>query len=340
VVIIPLMGALHLRYPQYNAVSVRDTLAASRPEALALTPLTEGALDTPSWQDTPELALPLSVAPWAKQRKLPLYPVFEPSPDAGAYAEFQRFAEQYPQLRDTLATIQAELRPLAALLEDALTLPRIMNEVIPILRSYQLAREAQLEEGPATDWWRSRMTRMAERILALPHRRVAVLASAEHIPFLADILTERSALHPPEPPPVSEESRIRSLLDYAFQTDVPEPGNLIAQLRQLELPEARYHEANLLLANGHLAEALELLRDASKGNFSEPYYLPGFLLARLGQLYDLAGERAQALRCYRGVKALSYAPQAALEAAEAGLAESFQGGSAALSPDSTGDEGH
>jgi hypothetical protein len=323
--LIPLMGALHLHYPQYNAVTVRDLLIAHPPEALALTPLSEAAFSKPAWQDTPEVALPLTVVPWAQRHGLPVYPVFEPSPDKDAYPQFMQFAEQYPQLRSRVAHVNSQLRPLQPLLNEPLTLPRILHEVIPLLRRYQLERETELEEGPATDWWRSRMTRMAERIAALPHSMVTVLASAEHLPFLEDALAQQLALQVLEPVPVSEESRIRSLLDFAFKTDVPEPGNVIAQLREVDTPEARYHEANLLLANGHVVEALELLREASKTDFAEPYYLPGFLLARLGQLYDLTDDRPNALRCYRGVQALTYAPRAALEAAETGLSAPFEG---------------
>jgi hypothetical protein len=58
-------------------------------------------------------------------------------------------------------------------------------------------------------------------------------------------------------------------------------------------------------------------------DFVEPYYLPGFLLSRLGQLYDLAGRRDAALRAYRGVRALGYAPVEALAAAEDGLQRPF-----------------
>lgn len=323
--IIPLMGALHLHYPLYNTVTVRDMLIASQPEALVLTPLPETAFNTVDWQDTPEVALPHTVVPWAQRHRLPIYLLFEPSPDKDAYPQFMQFAEQYPKLRSKVASVNAHLRPLQPLLNEPLTLPRILSEVIPLLRRYQHERETALEEGPATDWWRSRMTRMAERIAALPHDRVTVLASAEHIPFLEDALARQLTLQMPEPVPVSEASRIRSLLDFAFKTDVPEPGNVIAQLREVNTPEARYHEANLLLANGHIIEALGMLREASKTDFAEPYYLPGFLLARLGQLYDLTDDRTSALRCYRGVQALTYAPRAALEAAETGLSAPFEG---------------
>jgi hypothetical protein len=69
------------------------------------------------------------------------------------------------------------------------------------------------------------------------------------------------------------------------------------------------------------------LEAASAGDFAEPYYLPGFLLCRLGQLYDIVGRREAALRAYRGTLALSYAPVEAATQARAGLAAPF-----ALSP--------
>ena len=94
-------------FPLYNAVSVKDAVAASRPDALALTPLEPGALDTPDWQDTPEVALPLAVVPWAKKRGLPLHPVLEPSPDRDAERDFRRYAAQYTEARNLLSEVDA-----------------------------------------------------------------------------------------------------------------------------------------------------------------------------------------------------------------------------------------
>ena len=59
------------------------------------------------------------------------------------------------------------------------------------------------------------------------------------------------------------------------------------------------------------------------GDFREPYLLPGLLLARLGQLRDLAGRRDRALQAYRGVLALAWAPHEARAAARAGLEAPF-----------------
>ena len=325
VILIPLMGPFHLRFPLYNALSVRDILRDFAPDAVATTALERSAFQTPNWQDTPEIPLPLSVIPWAKRNSVSVYGVFEPSPDPAAEADFQRYLAQYEQTRATVSQLGALLRPLSALLEEALTLTRIREEVVPILREQQEVKEEAFSDGPGTDWLRERTETMAARILALPHERVAVLASVDHLPFLEDALEREAELDVPGEPEPSEEVRERSLLDFAFRGDVNEPGNVIAQLRELQSAEARFHEANLLLANGHTAEALDLLEATSHSDFNEPYYLPGYLLSRLGQLRDLAGERDGALRAYKGVRALAWAPREALEAAEAGLAAPFEG---------------
>lgn len=318
------MGALHMRYPAYNVVGVRSVLAQLAPEALALTPLPPDFRQT-RWQDTPELALPLTVIPWAEQQSVPVYGVFEPSPDPAALDDFRRYANEYPQVQQQLAAVDAHLRPLHELLSRPLTLARILDEVLPLLRNHQEAREQMFEDGPATDWLRIRTEQMAARILGIEAEKVAVLASAEQLPFLQDALSGKAELVMPSAPQADEASRERALLDFAFIGEPPEPGNLIAKLRELDVPEARYHEANLLLANAHVAEALNVLEDLSRGDFSKPYYLPGFVLARLGQLYDLVDKREAALKCYRGVLALSYAPFAALASAEAGLVKPFSG---------------
>jgi tetratricopeptide (TPR) repeat protein len=323
--LVPLMGPFHLRYPAYNVVTVRDILAASQPEAIVTTVLQTDDFNTATWQDTLEVALPHTVIPWAKKRKVPVYGVSEKSPDATALEDFKRFATEYPTLKSKMNSVEVLLRPLQTLLESSLTLSRIENEVIPLLRDYQQEREQVFEDGPATDWLHQRVATMVQKILELPYERMTVLASAEHIPFLQAELADKVTLEPTPTVEATDESRERSLLDFAFRTDVSEPGNVIAKLKTIDKAEARYHEANLLVANGHLAEALEVLEKASHSDFSEPYYLPGYLLARLGQLYDLAGKRDAALRTYKGVRALGYAPEGALEAAEAGLHQKFRG---------------
>lgn len=322
VCLIPLVGPFHLRSPHYNGVTVRDIAAAFAPEALALTALADGAFDDPGWRDTPEIALPLALVPWAERLGVPLHPLLDPSPDEDAEADFARYLSQYDSGRAQLREIEAALRPVQLLLDEALTPERIDAELLPALAVHQARKREAFGDGPGTGWLDARCEVMAERILALVGR-VAVLAPVDQLPALRERLVERVPLTPPPQVAQSEEARIRSLLDFAMGVDVPEPGNVLASLGDIDAAEARYLEANLLLANGHAAEALERLETASRGDFSTPYYLPGYLLARLGQLRDLGGDRGGASRAYRGVRALDYAPLDALDVAEAGLQAPF-----------------
>ena len=163
---------------------------------------------------------------------------------------------------------------------------------------------------------------MANRIVELADATegdVAVLVPLDHLPLLMEALEGRVTTALPTAPAMTPDARLRSLLDIAMRGDVAEPAKLLGRLREIDLVEARYHEANVLLQHGHVAEALELLETASREDFVEPYWLPGYLLSRLGQLYDVAGRRDAAIRAYRGVRALSYAPPEARAAAARGL---------------------
>ena len=195
-----------------------------------------------------------------------------------------------------------------------------------MLAAQQGAREAAFDDGPGTDWWRKRLTELAARIVALPKTRVTVVASAEQLPFLrAALLAQGAEVLTPRDVPHDETIRKRALLDVAFRGDAADPVALLGSLREVEGAEARFHEANLLLLNGHVPEALEQLEAAVNGDFSTPYYLPGYLLARLGQLRDLMSDRGGAVRAYRGVLAFDWVPEDAREAAVSGLEAPFEG---------------
>jgi hypothetical protein len=323
--LVPLIGPFHLRSPNYNAVHVRDIVARWAPDVLATTALSHEELATPAWQDTSEIALPLAVAPWAKRSGLRLAGLAEPSIDPAAEEDFRRYIEPYPDMRRRLAEVDALRQPIADLVAESLDAPHILDSLLPAIARYQGSLEDAFGDGPATGWLRSRMRASAERALSVDARRLALLAPVEHLPLLRDLLDadgpELDDLPVAEP---TAESRERALLDYAFRTEVADPARLIAQLRELPGAEARFHEANLLLAGGHGFEALELIESTSHRDFSAPYFLPGYLLARLGQLRDLASRRGDALRAYRGVLALDYAPAEALEAAREGLERPFE----------------
>jgi len=323
VTIVPLLGPLHMRMPQYNAVSVLRSVQAFEPDAVALAPLTPGALERPDWQDCAEMVLPHTVVPWARRAGLRLAEVGAEVEDAAAEEDFRRYLETFEGGRGLLSDMDAEERPVRELLSRPLTLDAVVDELLPAVRRFQERRAEAFGEGPGTAWQAERARRMAGAVLALGAGRVALLAGADDAPSLEDALATEAELVRPPAPAADDGVRRRTLLDYAMAAEPADADALLAQLEDVATPEARYLQANLLLQRGEAGDALEVLERASSTDFVEPYYLPGFLLSRLGQLYDLEGRRDAALRAYRGVRALSYAPPEALAAAEAGLERPF-----------------
>src|SRR5690554_6207223 len=102
VLLLPLLGPLHIRWPALNAFTLRDVLAETAPAAVATTVLHEGELDGEAWQDTFELALPLALVPWLRQQNLELHTVAERAEDENAQADFFRFAAEMPALQEQL----------------------------------------------------------------------------------------------------------------------------------------------------------------------------------------------------------------------------------------------
>ncbi len=322
--LIPTMGSLHLRYPSYNALSVSDLLSQYNPESIAITSLSKNEYDKPQWQDSPEIVLPLAVMPWAKKRGLDVHFVKEPSPDAKAYQDFRRYAQNHPDLQNKLYQSEIVLRPLEELLSQALSIGRILKELVPIIYESQKLEEELLEEGPATNWRRSRSKTMAKRILAIARQSVAVLVAIDDYPFLKEELEKEANIIETKKIAASPAAKQRSLLDFAFRTEVANPEELLESLEAIASPEAYYHMGNILLHNGHFDAALEKLVAASKTDFSQPYFLAGYLLARLGQVYDLQGNRNMAQKSYRGGLEFDYAPKDAITAAQEGLAQAFK----------------
>jgi len=319
-----------MRFPAYNSETVVDCLKVIKPDVLVATAFTQAEFDDGSWLHTEEIALPLSVVPWAKRNDVKVVGGLEPSPDPRAESDFRRYIEQYPQLRQNFAEVDALLRPVQALLQEALSLERITTELVPMMQTWQEARVATLENGPANNWIASRCEMMAKNILAMSddtYDSVAVLASIDHIALLETAIRNASPsveLDYPKTPEASEAARLRSKLDFAFRSaDVPEAGNVIAELQDIDTPEASYHYANLLLTNGHIDDAWQMMENISQGEFFEPYFLPSYVLARLGQLRDLVGKREQAKKAYQAVLALDFADVEATEVAKTGLKEAF-----------------
>jgi tetratricopeptide (TPR) repeat protein len=319
--LVPLVGPFHLRFPRYNAVTVRDVVAAIEPEAIVTTALAPGAFDDPGWQDTEEVALPLAVLPWARRQGAPVVPVGVPSPDPDAMADLGRYLREASSDHPALARLAEARAPVEQALARALDAARVREELLPAIEALHAVRLELFGDGPGSDWLEERADAMAARLEPWRERRTALLAPADHVPALRTRLGD--ALRPAPDVPPGDEARSRALLDVAFAGEADEPARLLTALRELPQVEARLAEAEILLRHGHPAEALSTLREAVKGDFSRPYHLPGWLLARLGQLYDLDGRRDDALRSYRGVLALDWAPAAAREAARDGLERPF-----------------
>lgn len=322
----PLTGPWHLRHPRWNVVTVRDALEALAPAALWTTALPPTFAADPAWQDTDELALPWTVAPWAATRGTPIVGVGE----AGAEdaAALDRYLAAYPRASAALAEARAALRPLTDLLPRALDLPRLLRDVVPILAADLDTRRDAFGDGPATAWRDRRARASLARVDADARARGvdhgALLVELDLWPAMTRSLDEAGrSWDVVAEPPVGEAARRRALLDVAWRGDADDVAGLLGRLRELEGAEARFLEAQLLLAHDHPAEALGVLESAATGDFREPYLLPGLLLARLGQLRDLAGRRERALQAYRGALALAWAPAAARETAQAGMRAPF-----------------
>lgn len=327
------MGALHLRYPSYNAVTLCDSLQEIQPDAVVTTALEDGALSRLEWQATPEISLPLALVPWLETHNIMLHCLLEPSPDPNALADFQRFAQEYPQVKQKLQQVDSYLRPLQPLLAESLTLERITGEVLPILRQHFQAQQEELEDGPATDWLAARATSMVHKLSQFEAEHIALLAPIDHVAALENALDAHAMDYSyPQNPPASEPARTRAILDFAFRGDAPEPANLLAQLRQLAEDssqsnavkhEALFHQVSILLSHAHLAEASELLENLAKQPLDAPYFLPSYVLARLGQIRDLRHDRQGAIRAYKTVLALDWAAPDAMASAHEGLAKPF-----------------
>ncbi|MFN2321344.1 MAG: hypothetical protein ABR510_00095 [Trueperaceae bacterium] len=322
--LVPLTGPWHLRHPRWNVVVVREALDALAPDRVATTALPPDYAADPDWRETDEVALPWTVAPWAAQRGTPLEGVGAPPPIAGAAADFERYLAGFPGARSALDGAAAALAPLRERLPRPNDLAGLLSEVVPPLAEDLRVRLTAFGDGPATSWRGERAASAVERAQALGGERPALLVELDLWPAVVRELDERGAAWSAiASPPPSPAARRRALLDVAWQGEAPDVAGLLGQLREGDEPEARFLEAQLLLAHDHPAEALDALEQASHGDFREPYLLPGLLLARLGQLRDLAGRRDRALQAYRGVLALAWAPAEARAAARAGLEVPF-----------------
>jgi hypothetical protein len=319
--LVPLVGPFHRRFPRYNATTVQEIVAAATPDAVATTAFPEADWSGPGWRDLDEPALAAALD-WAVARDLPVHAIGEPSPDPGAPEDFRRILRESTGGHPALDRLDEAERPLAELLGGALDLGRVRSELEPLVAAVQDLKVELFGDGPGTDWLEVRADAAAARARSLAEGRTVLLAPIEQVPALRRRLD--GVLTDADDVPPSDAARQRALLDTAFAGEADDPAGLLSALRGLDQNEARLAEAETLLRHGHAAEALEVLIETLRGDLTGPAHLPGWLLARLGQLYDLDGRRDDARKAYRGVLALDWAPPPAREAAREGLERPFR----------------
>ncbi|WP_093008452.1 hypothetical protein [Thermus arciformis] len=316
-VLLPSLGAFHILHPRYNAATVLAILEEARPPVVYLASLSPEALEGGGWREEDPLLFHL--LPWAEERGVPVVAL---DGEAHLKAEAEAFREalgQFPGGRPHLEAMAAFDQALLALLKEPLTPEALGSEAfLGRLREVYGGFARAFGEGPATGFRARRMARVAE---ALRGKEGAVVAELLDYLFLAEAFP--GALPKAHEP--TEAERQRALLDRAWQLKEEDDwGKLLEGLFALGTPEALYLAAQVYLAAGEWQEALSLMEEVFRMDFQRPEYLPGYVLARFGQLLDLAGERGRALRAYKGVLALSWAPEEARAIAQAGLRAPFR----------------
>ncbi len=315
--VLPSLGAFHILHPRYNAATVLAMLEEARPASVFLASHSEEGLREGRWREEDPLLFHL--LPWAEERGIPVVPLDE---EAHLKAEAEAFREAlaaHPLGRPHLERMAAFDQALLDLLKTPLTPEALGSEAFLGRLEEVYAGFAQaFGEGPATGFRKRRMERVAG---ALRGKEGAVVAELLDYLFLAEAFPE--ALPKAHEP--GEAERERALLDRAWQLrEEDDWAGLLEGLFAVGSPEALYLAAQIYLAAGEWREALSLMEEVFRMDFQHPGYLPGYVLARFGQLLDLAGERERALRAYRGVLALSWAPEEALAIARAGLRSPFR----------------
>ncbi|WP_424951184.1 hypothetical protein [Deinococcus sp.] len=241
------------------------------------------------------------------------------------HAELTGFMRQYPQGQARLRRAGQAEQELEAHLTGPLTLERLTSpETLAGVAAYHAALAAALDEGPGTRWQTRRLDTLASGLEA---RGGVALAALDDLPGLLERLP-RARLPDPEFLP-GEGSRLRALADRALLLHQDDDlSALLAALgreagdRFTPKAELQYAAGNIYLAVGDLKMARTRL-EAAAHDLTDERSLPGLVLARLGQVRDAQGERDLALRTYRAVLALNFAPQVAREAARAGMETAF-----------------
>jgi len=320
-VILPLLGPLHVLHPRYNARTVVELVLSSGNKSVYLASYSQQGLEGRVWRDKNEMAL-FELATFLEDGRVHLEAIGDNAEglqhEAELFSEYLGNVPRGEEAKEKLAEIDREL-------SEFLRLPRLPSEFASedFVGGLERILQKQAEfagEGPATGFRQQRMAQVAEALSEIED--AVVLVDVLDYPALMRRLPDARGPWDQEPTKAEME---RALLDRAWRLENEEEwGNLLAQLAEIGSAEAGYLASQIYLAAGQSEDALRILEDVSRGDFSRPEYLPGYVLARLGQLYDLAGQRDKALRAYAAVRALSWAPAEVKEIAQAGLRAPFK----------------
>lgn len=324
VLLLPTLGPFHILHPRYNAVTVLELLKAHSPSEILLASYGPAELHSGQWRDHNELSF-FHVLPWAQRAGLSVEALDTLSHLRDEAQAFRQVLGQYPQGQQALA----RAADLEAHLSQILTSPKTPHDfaiqaTLQALQEYTLGYARLFGEGPATGFRRERMEQIAEglKLKAEGQGQVAVLVDLLDYPFLKALLPSTEL---PQASTSSEAERQRSVLDRAWRLEESDDwALLLGQLQEVEGPEAMYCAAQIYLAAGQPEDAFALLEQLVHTDFQYPEYLPGYALARYGQLADALGQRDKALRAYAAVLALSWVPQEAKEIALAGHRTPFR----------------
>lgn len=321
--VIAILGALHANAPLYNAQTVLELLAHIGATKIQLAHVSAADWQSGAWRESDDPVLfaledarlaCAGIAPdwaWAERE----------------HAQMLEFLNQFPQGKKRLSeanTLEAELR---AALQQPLDAATVHGTLLEAVKTYHQRRTEILEEGPGTA---HRLERLKKVVAALEPEAV-LLAPLDDLPALLELGCEMPDLTGFTP---AEPSRFRAIVDRAYRLeDGDDLDALVHQLLALDAPadtvlarialEARFAASGLYLAVGDWQSASDLLEAVAMGQFERPSYLPGFVLARLGQVRDLLLERERAVRAYTAALALGYCPREAREVAQQGLVTAF-----------------
>ena len=326
------LGALHAHYPTYNAQTVLEIVRHVGANRVLLPSITPETWQSGAWRD---LDHPVLFA--LSDERI----VVQANGTDWTWAELEqdkmlKFLKMYPQGQERLRGMRRAELDLKEMLEkplDGFSIHGLMPE-IPVLeavKAFHNQSAALLEEGPGTAHRRRRLTELVDKLKLENLKDTVVLTPLDDLPDLLEMGFKTVNLEGFKP---GEASRFRAVVDRAYSLhESDDLDTLVHSLLELDgapesalgriALEARFAASGVYLAVGDLESARDLLEAVSMGQFERPAYLPGFVLARLGQVRDLMGERQHAIRAYTAALALQWLPLEARNVAQSGLLAPF-----------------